>query len=146
MNDRDREAFEAWARGPAGYVDNQLARYADGSYMDSTTRLHWDIWQAARRATHASGETQPEGFISEPELRKLRSGVAVTVYPGTITPGAVPLFSALDADDARRYRSIRTALLSGGPEWSKLAAMLNIAPNTASGVDDAVDTTFDGIR
>lgn len=41
-----REAFEAWARGPAGYVDDQLARYADGSYQESTTRLHWSIFTA----------------------------------------------------------------------------------------------------
>lgn len=47
--------------------------------------------------------------------------------------------------DARRYQSIRATLLSGGPEWSKLAAMLNIAPDTATGVDDAVDATF-GLR
>lgn len=39
-------AFETWARGPAGYVDDQLARYADGSYQDSTTRLHWSIFKA----------------------------------------------------------------------------------------------------
>lgn len=44
--------------------------------------------------------------------------------------------------DAERYRLIRSALLSGGPEWSKLAAMLNIAPDTATGVDEAVDATF----
>jgi hypothetical protein len=36
---------------------------------------------------------EPEGFISEADLRKLRGGVAVTIYPGTITPGAVPLFA-----------------------------------------------------
>lgn len=44
--------------------------------------------------------------------------------------------------DAARYRSIRAALLSGGPEWNKLAAMLNIAPDTPAGVDDAVDVAF----
>lgn len=44
--------------------------------------------------------------------------------------------------DAERYRLIRAALLSSGPEWAKLAAMLNIAPDTAQGVDDAVDATF----
>lgn len=47
-----RDAFEAWARGPAGYVDDQLAKYADGTYQDSTTRLHWSTWQAAWRAAH----------------------------------------------------------------------------------------------
>lgn len=40
------EGFEMWARGPAGYVDDQLARHADGSYQDSTTRLHWSIFVA----------------------------------------------------------------------------------------------------
>lgn len=44
--------------------------------------------------------------------------------------------------DAARYRSIRAALLSGGPEWNKLAAMLNIAPDTPAGVDDAVDAAL----
>jgi hypothetical protein len=96
MSDQDREAFEAWARGPAGYVDNQLARYADGSYQDSTTRLHWSIYHAG-----CSG-----------------------------------------AADARRYCAIRAALLSGGPEWQKLAALLNIAPDTTAGVDDAVDAAL----
>jgi hypothetical protein len=121
MNDRDREAFEAWARGPAGYVDNQLARYADGSYQDSTTRLHWSIWQAAWKAL---GWVDAGDYYSEEAADIAESKQRVV------------------ANDARRYRSIRAALLSGGPEWSKLAAMLNIAPDTPAGVDDAVDVTF----
>jgi hypothetical protein len=44
--------------------------------------------------------------------------------------------------DAARYRAIRAALLSGGPEWQKLAALLNIAPDTPAGVDDSVDAAL----
>lgn len=47
--------------------------------------------------------------------------------------------------DAARYRAMRAALLSGGPEWQKLAALLNIAPDTPAGVDDAVDAAL-GVR
>jgi hypothetical protein len=48
--DEALQAFEAWARGPAGCVDDQLAKYADGSYQDSTTRLHWSIFVAGWNA------------------------------------------------------------------------------------------------
>lgn len=53
MNEAARTAFEVWARGPAGYVDDQLARYADGSYQDSTTLLHWSIFLAGWKAQAA---------------------------------------------------------------------------------------------
>jgi hypothetical protein len=54
-----REAFEAWAKGPAGYVDDQLAKYADGSYQDSITRGHWSIFAAGWRRGTAFGAALP---------------------------------------------------------------------------------------
>lgn len=47
--------------------------------------------------------------------------------------------------NAERYCALRAALLSGGPEWQKLVALLNIAPDTPDGVDDAVDAALSAL-
>lgn len=78
------------------------------------------------------------------EQQELSSVLPGTTYMDPPDGGAPTILEQLQrqAKDAARYLSIRAALLSGGPEWQKLAALLNIAPDTPIGVDDAVDVAF----
>lgn len=132
-----RAAFEAYARGPAGYVDDQLARYADGSYQDSITRTEWGLWQRAWKAataTHPTHEAEPQGEqqpVAWGNFKKDGTCVGLSQHPEDIARwiNPKPLYTHPAIDHTALLREARDALENGRNEWSRaeLIARLDAA-------------------
>jgi hypothetical protein len=56
VNDREREAFEAWAIGDDPKVNTQLGRDEDGEYIVNVIAACWDAWQASAAYTRGVKE------------------------------------------------------------------------------------------